>query len=38
MTTAIYSAEITPEIVAQHGLKPEEYVRCCSIMGRAPNL
>ncbi len=38
MTTATYSAEITPEIVAQHGLKPEEYARCCAIMGRTPNI
>ena len=29
---------ITPEIVAQHGLTPDEYRRACAIMGRAPNL
>ena len=29
---------ITPEIVAEHGLTPEEYARCERIMGRAPNL
>ena len=30
--------DITPEIVAQHGLSAEEYERCRRIMGRAPNL
>jgi phosphoribosylformylglycinamidine synthase II len=30
--------EITPEIVAQHGLTQEEYARAVAIMGRAPNL
>ncbi|MGB8843328.1 MAG: phosphoribosylformylglycinamidine synthase subunit PurL [Aliidongia sp.] len=30
--------EITDEIVAQHGLTPEEYARCRTIMGRDPNL
>ena len=29
---------ITPEIVAEHGLSPEEYERVIAIMGRAPNL
>jgi phosphoribosylformylglycinamidine synthase len=29
---------ITPEIVAQHGLTPEEYARAVAIMGREPNL
>jgi phosphoribosylformylglycinamidine synthase II len=32
------SGEITPEIVAQHGLTPEEYGRVCAILSRAPNL
>ncbi|HTH96008.1 MAG TPA: phosphoribosylformylglycinamidine synthase subunit PurL [Stellaceae bacterium] len=36
--TAVYTKEITAEIVAQHGLTSEEYARCCTIMGRAPNL
>jgi phosphoribosylformylglycinamidine synthase len=36
--TALYTTAITPEIVAQHGLKPDEYARCCAIMGRAPNI
>jgi phosphoribosylformylglycinamidine synthase II len=30
--------EITPEIVAQHGLTPEEYARAVTILGRAPNI
>jgi phosphoribosylformylglycinamidine synthase subunit PurL len=30
--------KITPEIVAQHGLTPEEYARAVAIMGRAPNI
>ncbi|PYS99476.1 MAG: phosphoribosylformylglycinamidine synthase subunit PurL [Acidobacteria bacterium] len=29
--------EITPEIVAQHNLKPEEYEKIKTIMGREPN-
>jgi phosphoribosylformylglycinamidine synthase II len=30
--------DITPEIVAQHGLSPEEYDRVLHAMGREPNL
>ncbi|MGN6374217.1 MAG: phosphoribosylformylglycinamidine synthase subunit PurL [Sphingomonas sp.] len=30
--------EITPEIVAQHGLSPEEYERVLHALGREPNL
>jgi len=30
--------EITPEIVAEHGLTEEEYGRVLKIMGRAPNM
>jgi len=30
--------EITPEIVARHGLSPEEYQRVVRALGRAPNL
>lgn len=30
--------EITPEIVAQHGLSPEEYERVLHAMGREPNM
>ena len=29
---------ITPEIVAEHGLSPEEYQRVLHAMGREPNL
>lgn len=29
---------ITPEIVAEHGLTPDEYQRVLTIMGREPNL
>ncbi len=32
------SEPITPAIVAEHGLKPEEYERILAILGRAPNL
>ena len=31
-------AEITPEIVASHGLSPEEYDRVLHALGREPNL
>ena len=30
--------EITPELVAQHGLKPDEYDRILDLIGRAPSL
>ena len=29
---------ITPEIVAEHGLSPEEYERVLAAIGREPNL
>ena len=29
---------ITPELVAEHGLSPEEYQRVLVAMGREPNL
>ena len=29
---------ITPEVVAQHGLSPEEYERVLKALGRTPNL
>ncbi len=32
------ATEITPEIVAEHGLKPDEYTRLLEIMGRTPSL
>ncbi len=30
--------KVTPEIVAEHGLTPEEYARIVNILGRQPNL
>ena len=36
--TAEPNPEITPELVAEHGLKPDEYRRVLDILGRAPNL
>ncbi len=32
------NVEITPELVAQHGLLPEEYDQVLEILGRTPNL
>ncbi|TVR79547.1 MAG: phosphoribosylformylglycinamidine synthase II, partial [Rhodospirillales bacterium] len=32
------AAAVTPELVAEHGLTPEEYQRVLTILGRAPNL
>src|SRR5436189_151636 len=29
--------EITPELIAQHGLKPEEYERILKLLGRTPS-
>ena len=37
-TASKLSAAITPEVVAEHGLKPDEYVRVKEIMGREPNM
>ena len=31
-------SQITPEIVAEHGLSPEEYERVLHALGREPNL
>ena len=31
-------SEITPEIVAEHGLSEDEWKLCLEIMGREPNL
>ena len=36
--SATDSPEITPEIVAEHGLSPAEYEKVLEILGRAPNL
>ena len=30
--------EITPELVAEHGLKPDEYERILELIGRTPSL
>ncbi len=38
MSTAAAAPHLTPEIVAQHGLAPEEFERACRILGRTPNL
>lgn len=32
------ASRITPEIVAQHGLTPDEYERVLKVLGREPNL
>ncbi|MCB2155013.1 phosphoribosylformylglycinamidine synthase subunit PurL [bacterium] len=32
------ATEITPEIVATHGLRPEEYDHICEILGRTPGI
>jgi len=32
------NVEITPELVAQHGLLPEEYDQILKILGRTPTL
>jgi len=36
--TATAPGRITPEIVAEHGLSPEEYERVLKALGREPNL
>ena len=30
--------EITPAIVAEHGLSPDEYARIKTLLGRSPNM
>ncbi len=37
-TAAAKKPAITPEIVAEHGLTPDEYQRVLKVMGREPNL
>ena len=37
MSNAIRDPEVTPEIVARHGLTPEEFIRIKKILGREPN-
>ena len=34
----VLNVEITPDLVAQHGLLPEEYESVLKILGRTPNL
>ncbi|MFN0190611.1 MAG: phosphoribosylformylglycinamidine synthase subunit PurL [Aestuariivirga sp.] len=36
--TSSKSPEITPELVAQHGLKPDEYQRFVKLLGRTPTI
>ncbi len=38
MTSSITDVEITPKVVQEHGLKPDEYDRICKILGRKPNI
>src|SRR5437899_1400363 len=38
MATPILEIKVTPEIVAEHGLTPEEYARVQKILGRDPNI
>src|SRR5881275_766545 len=37
MPNATLDPEVTPEVVARHGLTPEEFVRIKKILGREPN-
>ena len=37
-SNAAKKPQITPDIVAQHGLTPEEYERVLKVMGREPNM
>src|SRR5438105_4786806 len=37
MSNATLDPEVTPEVVARHGLTPEEFVRIKKILGREPN-
>lgn len=36
--TQMNETEITPEVISQHNLTPDEYQKIVSIMGREPNL
>ena len=38
MSSSIIDVEITPKIIQEHGLKPDEYDRICKILGRKPNM
>ena len=37
MTTTMLEPQITPELIASHGITEEEYKRICEILGREPN-
>src|SRR5438046_6598793 len=37
MSNAALDPEVTPEIVARHGLTPKEFIRIKKILGREPN-
>src|SRR5437763_13548832 len=37
MPNAALDLEVTPEVVASHGLTPEEFIRIKKILGREPN-
>ena len=37
MPNAALDPEVTPEVVARHGLTPEEFMRIKKILGREPN-
>jgi phosphoribosylformylglycinamidine synthase len=36
--TYVAEAEITPKVVQEHGLKPDEYERILRLLGRKPNI
>lgn len=38
MSSSIMDVEITPKVVQEHGLKPDEFDRICKILGRKPNI
>ncbi|HJT22999.1 MAG TPA: phosphoribosylformylglycinamidine synthase subunit PurL, partial [bacterium] len=38
MSNSIMDVEITPQVIKEHGLKPDEYDRICKILGRKPNI
>ncbi len=38
MSSSIMNVEVTPQVVKEHGLKPDEYSHICEILGRKPNI
>ena len=38
MTVVNAAIKITPALVAEHGLKPDEYQRLLALIGREPTL